>query len=108
MMKVTDCHRERVGGIVRFRNRRQRQQQANHFLYLTFLRVAVAGHSLLDRTRRVFANLECRTFSRQQSHAANLTKLQGNFWIRREERLFDRTGVGPQAGNYFIESAVDF
>src|SRR5438477_11368512 len=53
--RVADRNRERVGGVVRRRELREREDHLHHPLHLRLLGAAVAADGLLDAGRRVLA-----------------------------------------------------
>src|SRR6185295_11470336 len=57
MVKMTNCYRQRVGGIVGFGNAGKRKQRLDHLLYLKLFGVAVTNHSLFHESGRVLMNL---------------------------------------------------
>ena len=95
---VADGDGQRVGGVVRRRQRGQSEQQLHHLLHLVLLGAAVTDHGALDLGGRVFDDRHAGLHRGQHRHAARMTKLQRAADVHGVEQILDRDAVGPALG----------
>ena len=72
-MKMADRYCQSVGRIMRLGNGFQSEQQADHFLNLAFVGIAVSDDCLFDQPRAVLSDLKAFLFRQQKYRSADLS-----------------------------------
>ena len=91
-MRMGDRDRQRIRRIGRQRAQIAgafRQQHFHHHRDLRLLRVAGAGHGLLDEIGRIFGDGQTGEGGDDEGDAARLAKLQGRLRVAIDEGFFD-------------------
>ena len=107
-MKVAERDRERVGGVVRFRNFLQPQHGADHLLNLHLARAAISDERDFHLQRCVLGEFDARLSERENRRSPPLGDSDGRFHVRGKEKFFDGDLIGRVLTNDFNEIAVDF
>jgi hypothetical protein len=89
MVRMGDRNSERIGGIAA-RYLDPRQQAPDHGMNLRLFCIADANDGLLDKPRRIFANLEAGPSRGKQANAARLPQFQRRLRVGIDEDLLDR------------------
>jgi len=93
-MRVGDRNGEGVGRV-RASDPCAGKQARDHRVDLRLFRPAGSDHSLLDQSRRIFANRDTAARRAEQDGTSGLAQLQRRLWIFVDEHLFDRRALGP-------------
>jgi hypothetical protein len=102
MMRMRDCHRERIG-CIGTGNLYAGEQPRDHRVDLCLLRAAGADHGLLDQCRRIFPDIDARARGAHQHDTASLAELQRRLGVLVDEYLFDGGGGWVVIGDQRFE-----
>ena len=104
---MADRNRERVGGIMRARQRGQAEQELDHLAHLGLFSAPVADHRPLDLRGRVFNERNAGFDRRQHGNAPSVTELQRAADVGRVKQVFDRNPFGLAVANQDGELTMD-
>lgn len=98
---------EGVGGVVGFWDLVEVEVEADHFLDLGFVGLAIAADGLLNLVRAVFENWHVILFRDEKADAAGFGDGDAGGDVLFEEEFFDRHDVGAILVDDFVEGVVD-
>lgn len=98
---------EGIGGVVGLRDLLEMEVEADHFLDLRFMGLAVAADGFFDLVRTVFKNREIILFGDEEANAAGFGDGDAGRNILFEEEFFDRHDVGMVLVDDFVERVID-
>ena len=107
VVQVANRDGERIGRVVRLRDRVEAQQHLHHLRDLRLLGAAVADDGALDLRGRVFDHHHAGLDRGEHRDAARVPELQRAARVDRVENVFDGDALGPVLGEQRRELAVD-
>lgn len=92
-MRVTQCHRQRIGGIFLWTTR-EIEQHADHVLHLFLGGIALAYHGLFDLARGIFRHGHVERDPGANCRTTRLPQLQCRVGIAMQENALNREHIG--------------